>query len=79
VGPLTPRHGASLGCGWKTRPSVLEAAANILNNQSWTADKGWFSRLGVGRGTKELAVKNKLVTKIKKRPGSGRILINDLS
>jgi hypothetical protein len=25
-------------------------AANILNKQSRTADKGWSSRLGVGRG-----------------------------
>jgi hypothetical protein len=25
-------------------------AANILNKQSWTADKGWSSSLGVGRG-----------------------------
>jgi hypothetical protein len=26
------------------------AAANILNKQSWTAEKGWSSSLGVGRG-----------------------------
>jgi hypothetical protein len=26
------------------------APANILNKQSQTADKGWFSSLGVGRG-----------------------------
>jgi hypothetical protein len=25
-------------------------AANILNKQSWTGDKGWSSSLGVGRG-----------------------------
>jgi hypothetical protein len=25
-------------------------AANILNKQSWIADKGWCSSLGVGRG-----------------------------
>jgi len=25
-------------------------AANILDKQSWTADNGWSSTLGVGRG-----------------------------
>jgi hypothetical protein len=25
-------------------------AANILNKQSRTADKGWYSNLGIGRG-----------------------------
>jgi hypothetical protein len=29
---------------------IWRAAANILNKQSRTADKGWFSGLGVGRG-----------------------------
>jgi hypothetical protein len=33
----------SSGCGWRV-------AANILNKQSRTADKGWSSILGVGRG-----------------------------
>jgi hypothetical protein len=42
-----------------TRPRVADAgndlqiwrvAANILNKQSWTANKGWSSSLGVGRG-----------------------------
>jgi len=32
------------------RPSVWRVAANILNKQSQTADKGWSSSLGVGRG-----------------------------
>jgi hypothetical protein len=39
VGPLSPRHGASSGCGWRR-------AANILSKQSWRADKGWSSSLG---------------------------------
>jgi len=30
--------------------SVKEVAANILNKQSRTADEGWPSSLGVGRG-----------------------------
>jgi hypothetical protein len=29
---------------------LWRVAANILNKQSRTADKGWSSRLGVGRG-----------------------------
>ena len=28
---------------------IWRVAANILNKQSWTADKGWSSSLGVGR------------------------------
>jgi hypothetical protein len=41
---------------------------NILNKQSRTADKGWFSSLGVGRGANNSTVKNKFVTKILKKP-----------
>jgi hypothetical protein len=29
---------------------IQRIAANILNKQSWTADKEWFSSLGVGCG-----------------------------
>ena len=32
------------------RPPIRRVAANILNKQLRTADKGWFSSLGVGRG-----------------------------
>ena len=32
------------------RPPIWRVAANKLNKQSWTADKGWSSSLGVGRG-----------------------------
>ena len=32
------------------RPPIWRVAANILNKQSRTADKGWSSSLGVGRG-----------------------------
>jgi hypothetical protein len=28
---------------------IRKVAANILNNQSWTANKGWSPRLGVGQ------------------------------
>ena len=30
------------------RPLIWRVAANKLNKQSWTADKGWSSSLGVG-------------------------------
>jgi hypothetical protein len=29
---------------------IWRIAANILNNQSMTVDRGWSSRLGVGQG-----------------------------
>jgi hypothetical protein len=29
---------------------LWRVAANILNKQSWAANKGWSSSLGVGRG-----------------------------
>jgi len=29
---------------------IRRVGANILNNQSQTADMGWYSSLGVGRG-----------------------------
>jgi len=29
---------------------IWKVAVNLLNKQSWTADKGWSSSLGVGRG-----------------------------
>jgi hypothetical protein len=31
------------------RPPIWRGAANILNKQSWTADKGWSSSLESGR------------------------------
>ena len=32
------------------RPPVWGIAANILNKQSRTADRGWSSNVGIGRG-----------------------------
>jgi hypothetical protein len=29
---------------------IWRVAANVLNKQLWTANKGWPSSLGVGRG-----------------------------
>jgi hypothetical protein len=43
----SPRHGASSGCGWRNGLRIWRVAANM---KSPTADKGWSSSLGVGRG-----------------------------
>jgi hypothetical protein len=47
-GSLSSRHGASSGCGWRNGPLIWRAAANIMNKQSRSADKGWSSSLGLG-------------------------------
>jgi hypothetical protein len=39
-----------LGLRMEEWPLVWRVAANILNKQLQTADKGWTSSLGVGRG-----------------------------
>jgi len=49
-------------------PPTRKAAANILNKQSQTADKGWNSSLGVGWGAKLLTIKNYHITKHSKLP-----------
>ncbi|KAJ4443717.1 hypothetical protein ANN_05392 [Periplaneta americana] len=46
-------------------------AANILNKQSRTADKGWSSSLGVGRRAKTRHRKKQLVTKPNNKPRNG--------
>jgi hypothetical protein len=48
-GSLSPQHGSSSGCGWR---NGWRLAANILNKEPRTNDKGWFSSLGVGRRAK---------------------------
>jgi hypothetical protein len=49
-GSLVTTASASSGCGWRESVQIRRIAANILNKQSRTADNGWSSRLGVGRG-----------------------------
>ena len=39
-----------LSLSMKERPPLWRAAANILNKQSRTADKGWYTSFGVVRG-----------------------------
>jgi hypothetical protein len=40
----------SSGCGWRNGLQLWRLAANILNKQSRTDNKGWSSSLGFGRG-----------------------------
>jgi len=44
---VSPRHGTSSRCGWRYGLQTRWVAANILNKQSRTADKGWSSRFVV--------------------------------
>jgi hypothetical protein len=44
---LSPRHGASLGCGWREGLQICRVAANLLNKQSGIAEKKWSSSLGL--------------------------------
>jgi hypothetical protein len=47
-GPLSPPRPQVADGGEGLQ--IWRVAANILNKQSQTADKGWSSSLGVGRG-----------------------------
>jgi hypothetical protein len=42
------------------RPPIRRVVANILNKQSRTADKGWYSSLGFGRGANKSSPKKKM-------------------
>ena len=45
-----PRYGAPAGCGRRNGLQIWRVAANILNKQSRTADKGWSPNFVDGRG-----------------------------
>jgi hypothetical protein len=51
---------------------IWRVAANILNKQSRSADKGWPSSLGVGRGANSPPYKKKHFTKCYKGPRNWR-------
>ena len=63
------------------RPPIWRVAANILNKQSRTADKGWSSSLGVGQGADNSSLLNRIllqnIHRQSRRPGL--ILWYDLS
>jgi phage shock protein PspC (stress-responsive transcriptional regulator) len=42
---LSPQHGASSACGWRDCLQLWRVAANILNKQQRTNDKGWSSSI----------------------------------
>ena len=46
---LSKQHRESSICEWRNGLQVWRVAANILNKQSRTADKGWLSKFGVGQ------------------------------
>ena len=49
-GSLSPRYGASSGCGWRNGLQIRNEASNVFNKPSRTAEKGWSFSLEVGRG-----------------------------
>jgi hypothetical protein len=49
-GSLSPQHGVSSGCGLRNRLQLWRVAANILNKQPRTNDKGRSSSWKVGHG-----------------------------
>jgi len=62
------------------RPSIRMVAANILNKQLRTADKGRYSSLGVGRGANNSSPwKRIMLQNWYLRPGPGLILWYGLS
>jgi hypothetical protein len=63
------------------RPPIRRLEANILNKQSRTADKVWFSSLGVGRGANNSSpLKRVLLRNIHRQSlGPGMIFWYDLS
>ena len=66
---LSPRNSAFLGCAWRNGLQIWRVAANILNKQSRTADKGWYSSLGVGRSANNCSLpKSNHVTNCCKKP-----------
>jgi hypothetical protein len=44
---LSTHYGASLGYEWRNGLQIWKVAADTLNKQFRTADKGWSPRLGV--------------------------------
>jgi hypothetical protein len=79
-GSLSPRHGATSRCGWRNGLQLWRVAANTLNKQSRTADKGWSSSCG-GGGLGEVLTtphrKKIMMLRSKKSLGPGQILWYD--
>jgi len=65
----------------KERPPIWRVAANILNMQSQTADMGWASSLGVGRGANNSSLLKRILLRNihRQRLGPGLVLWYDLN
>jgi len=61
------------------RSPIWTVAANILNEQSRTADKGWSHSLGLGEVLTTPHLKTGFATKHKHLPRTGLIFWYDLS
>jgi len=57
------------------QPPIWRVAANILNKQSRTADKGWSSSLGVGRGANNSSLLKRILLRNIHRQSLGPELI----
>jgi hypothetical protein len=80
VGSLSLLHGASSGSGWRNGFQIGRLAANILNKQPWTANRGGPPAWGLGVGLTTPHRKKNLLRKLLKSLGPGRIFwINDPS
>jgi hypothetical protein len=54
---------------------IWRVTVNVLNKQSWAADKGWTSSLGVGRGANNASpYKSNALRNVSQILGTGRIL-----
>jgi hypothetical protein len=67
-GALSPWHGASSVCRWRSWPAEVREAVNILYKQSQTADKGWSCSWSLGKALKLLSVKTQQVTRCSIQP-----------
>jgi hypothetical protein len=73
--PSSPQLGESLGCRWRDSLQLWRVAANILNTQQRSNDKGWSSSLGVRRGANNPSLlKISVLRKRHRSIGVGRIL-----
>jgi hypothetical protein len=61
-----------MGCRWRNGCQLWKVAANTLNKQLWTTDKGCPPTLGWDMGLKPFTVKNKIVKKFSRGSDLGR-------
>jgi len=64
-----------LRLGLEEWPPIWRVAANMLNKQSQTADKGWSSSLGVWQGANNSSTQKRIVLQSSQRVSLGPALI----